>query len=249
MKNIDIKVRLIALLIFIIIAVIAIKAGNKDEKPNSVKEENSVTQTIDEVTAEDIDKTVEEKGNFQVYKDEDGNTVGYNMGYLADMPADDYSETDFEKEVAAGYEYIRTGESYEDTLNITSSGILYKDVISMINKLFKETEANTYKICEIPENQEDTTTGVVYIVCFDYDYYILTYYDGEGVTALHDDTAYYASIYSDSTEILEDEEWIDEGYDGAVIEENIIEDDWLYSNDSVSNTNNETEQESLGNEQ
>lgn len=242
MKENKQKLKIIAVAgIVIIILVIGFIFKNKSEAPRNDKEENKETTTVDDITEDDISQAVEERGDFKVYTDDDGNNIGYNLGYLNEMPDDNYSETDFEKEVNAGYEYIRTGEYYEDTLNIADSGILYKDVISMINKMYSEYKAETYKICEIPENQEDVTAGLVYIVRFDYDYYILTYYDNEGVTALHDDTAYYASIYSDSTESLEDEEWVDDGYDGALVEENIIEDDWLYSEDTQTIESDEAE--------
>lgn len=218
-----------ALIALAVLIVIALGIWFSSEKPKKQQSEQSETTSSTETTeTTDIDKAIEDRGTFKVYTDDENNVTGYDQGYLAEMPADNYNQTDFQKEVANGYEYITAGEKYEDKLGIEGSDakIAYKDVISMINKLYKEQNASTYRICEVPDNQESVADGLVYIVCLDYDYYIITYYDGEGVTAVHDDTAYYASIYSEDTEQKEDEEWEDDGYDGAVVEENIVSDDW-----------------------
>ena len=140
---------LIALAVLIVIALGIWFSSEKPKKQQRQQKQQSETTSSTETT--DIEKAIEDRGTFKVYTDDENNVTGYDQGYLAEMPADNYNQTDFQKEVANGYEYITAGEKYEDKLGIEGSDakIAYKDVISMINKLYKEQNASTYRICEI----------------------------------------------------------------------------------------------------
>lgn len=81
-------------------------------------------------------------------------------------------------------------------------------VVNEITKIADRDEFNSAEIVDTSENEENNGDTIKYIIRFDsYDYYVITYYIGEGCVSYHDDTGYLASVYGNNEE---DEEWFDE---------------------------------------
>lgn len=145
------------------------------------------------------------------YKVNENGSIDIDMSYLENdnnIQVSDSEKSQFElnQEVNADNTSIDT-EELNDRFGL-SSQISAVAVVNEITKIADRDEFNSAEIVDTSETEEDTGDTIEYIIRFDsYDYYVITYYIGEGCVSYHDDTGYLASIYGDNEE---DEEWFDE---------------------------------------
>lgn len=145
------------------------------------------------------------------YKVNENGSIDIDMSYLENdnsIQVSDSEKSQFElnQEVNADNTSIDT-EELNDRFGL-SNQISAVAVVNEITKIADRDEFNSAEIVDTSETEEDTGDTIEYIIRFDaYDYYVITYYIGEGCVSYHDDTGYLASIYGDNEE---DEEWFDE---------------------------------------
>lgn len=151
------------------------------------------------------------KENTGTYKVNEDGSINIDMTLLDDnenMQANNSNKSQFElnQELNSDNTSADT-EELKDRFGI-SNQISAISVVNEITKIADRDNFYSVEIVDSSENDESNSDTVEYIVRFDkYDYYVITYYIGEGCVSYHDDTGYLASAYGENEE---DEEWFDE---------------------------------------
>lgn len=145
------------------------------------------------------------------YKINEDGSLNIDMSYLendTNIQVSDSDKSQFELN-----QEVNADNTSEDTEELNdrfglSNQISAIAVVNEITKIADRDEFNSAEIVDTSENEENNGDTIKYIVRFDsYDYYVITYYIGEGCVSYHDDTGYLASVYGNNEE---DEEWFDE---------------------------------------
>ena len=145
------------------------------------------------------------------YKINEDDSLNIDMSYLendTNIQVSDSDKSQFELN-----QEVNADNTSEDTEELNdrfglSNQISAIAVVNEITKIADRDEFNSAEIVDTSENEENNGDTIKYIIRFDsYDYYVITYYIGEGCVSYHDDTGYLASVYGNNEE---DEEWFDE---------------------------------------
>lgn len=145
------------------------------------------------------------------YKINEDGSLNIDMSYLendTNIQVSDSDKSQFELN-----QEVNADNTSEDTEELNdrfglSNQISAIAVVNEITKIADRDEFNSAEIVDTSENEENNGDTIKYIIRFDsYDYYVITYYIGEGCVSYHDDTGYLASVYGNNEE---DEEWFDE---------------------------------------
>lgn len=118
--------------------------------------------------------------------------------------SDTEQKTEFEYAVEDPNAYTVSDENskeYKDKLKV-SKNIKNKAVVAVINYIVEDLEFKSVEIKENGEKHGGVNSSIVeYIVAFDtYDYYMISYYTGEGAVAYHDDTGTLYENYTPQSE-------------------------------------------------
>lgn len=152
------------------------------------------------------------KDDTGTYKENDDGSLDIDMSQIEeneDVQMAEPGKTQFElNQELNGDNTSPDTEEVNDKFGLIAQGITVTSVINEITKISDRDNFGSVEIVHNPEGTEILGGTMDYIVRFDtYDYYIITYYIGEGCVSHHDDSGYLASVYG---EHIEDEEWFDE---------------------------------------
>lgn len=166
-------------------------SDNKDENIDT-DENNKVSDNSSTNTDENSDKEQSESDTEQSDSDTE------------QSESDEEQKTEFEYAVEDPNAYTVSDENskeYKDKLKV-SKNIKNKAVVAVINYIAEDLEFKSVEIKENGEKHGGVNSSIVeYIVAFDtYDYYMISYYTGEGAVAYHDDTGTLYENYTPQSE-------------------------------------------------
>ena len=200
------------IILLICIAVISLTGCTNSNKVETLGEHKDTFSSIYVEPPSMIDEKDYGKDGTNTYKENNDGSLSIDMSFLEEdehiqeTPSD---KTQFElNQELNGDNTSADIEEVNDKFNLFNVSINVSSVVNEITKIAYRDNFNSVEIVANPEG-EDVRGGIMeYIVRFDtYDYYIITYYIGEGCVSYHDETGYLASVYGEQ---VEDEEWADE---------------------------------------
>ena len=166
-------------------------ADNSNNNESNNTNENTDTENNNTSNSENNTSNSE---NNNTSNTENTNTEKMDMSCLDGI--EQSTETVFERNKKDNSENtFSDNEELVDTFNL--HGTIPE--VSVVNAISAIAKKDVYSNVEVVVAPDDRNTDVYdYIVRFDtYDYYIITYYFGEGAVYSHDDTGYFASIYGE----------------------------------------------------